>query len=153
MSDLHLIFVVEYHILHALHYHFLIRIYIYRPRSEGYVFTGVCHSFCSKGEGRSDETHKVSGQHLPPPPPRPGPGHNTSLPPPRDQVTTPASPPPAPGTRSQHLPPPPRPQVTTPPRRPPRLHAGGRYASYRNASLFIFKLQTFILFVRVLSKS
>ena len=59
----------------------------YRPRSEGYVFTGVCHSFCSTGGGGVGRSqHLPPGQHSPL-----GPGHNTSLPP---------------GTRSQYLPPP-----------------------------------------------
>ena len=104
----------------------------YRPRSvasEGYVFTGVCHSFCStlggevvntKGPGYNtslppqDETRL---QHLPPrmrpdyntslPPSRMRPGYNTSLPPRWDQVTTPPPPGPGHGSWSQHLPPPP----------------------------------------------
>ena len=82
----------------------------YRPRSEaseGYVFTGVCHSVTERGgeggvnQGLSHNTSLppgTSSQHLPPSLP-PGPGHNTS--PPRDLVTTPP-----PGTWSQHLPPP-----------------------------------------------
>ena len=63
--------------------------------SEGYVFTGVCHSFFSiegGGGGRGGQHQRSTtsplgtrSQHLPPP----GPGHNTSL---------------TPGTRSQHLP-------------------------------------------------
>ena len=55
-----------------------------------------------------------------------GPGHNTPLPPPTwDMVTTPA-PSPLPGTWSQH-----------PPLPPPGLCAGGRYASYWNAFLYL----------------
>ena len=132
----------------------------YRPRSEaseGYVFTGVCHTFCSTGGGRWATTN---GQPLPPPgpgqniyPPQdqvrtsipsppPGPGQNIytpSHPPPGPgQNIYPLRPPPLPGTRSEHIPPPPRDQVRTstpfPP--PPRLHAGGRYASYWNAFLY-----------------
>ena len=90
----------------------------YRPlseASEGYIFTGICLSN-SGGEGGVDQ----------------GPGHNTSLPPPRDQVdNTPLPPtghghntpqdqwttPPSPHrTWSQHPPPPsPRTRWTTPP--------------------------------------
>ena len=123
----------------------LVLVRYYRLRSEGYVFTGVCH-FNSGGGG--------GGQHQRSTTSLPGPGHNTS---PRDQVTTPPSPlglghkylPPyplgpgpntslplrpghntspwsrvkghntsPPGTRSQHLHPPPPwsgSKVTTPP--------------------------------------
>ena len=98
--------------------------FYYRPRSEpseGYVFTGVCHSFCStKGEVCS-----TKGLWTTPPSPPPGPGHNTS--PPWDQVTTPPSLPrdqvttppslPTPGTRSQHLP-----SLWTTPPSPSRQH-------------------------------
>ena len=82
----------------------------YRPRSEGYVFTGVCHSVIFGGEGGVVTWDLVTtppslpswSQHPPPsrsqhPPwdlvttPRPppqdldqGPGHNTPLPPPQD---------------------------------------------------------------------
>ena len=93
-------------------------------------------------------------QHLPPPPPwaqvttpPSPPGHRSQhLPPPsghRSQHPLP------PRHRSQHLPPPPPPraQVTTPPSPPPwaqvttppprGLYAGGRYASYWNAFLFV----------------
>ena len=93
----------------------------YRPRSEaseGYVFTGVCHSFCSTGGGGVGGWHQRSqhlplplgtrSQHLPPPGTR-----SQHLPPPgtRSQHFPP------PGTRSQHLSPP-RDQVTTPPSPP-----------------------------------
>ena len=96
----------------------------YRPRSEaseGYVFTGVCHSVTDWGGGGGGQ-HQWSttsppgtrSEHLPPPPP----GQvRTSTPSPRDQVRT-SIPPPGPGqniyplphtpeTRSEHLPPPP----------------------------------------------
>ena len=51
-----------------------------RPRSEaseGYVFTGVCHSFCSTGRGvvtpnASWDRHMVTGGRSPSPPPWPG---------------------------------------------------------------------------------
>ena len=80
----------------------------YRLRSEGYVFTGVCHSVTERG---GEVLTRTRSQHLPPSlPPWDQPGDNTSLPPPPDQVTTP------------------------PP--PPGLCAGGRYASYWNAFLF-----------------
>ena len=75
--------------LKPLNYHSFFCLNYYRPRSEaseGYVFTGVCHSFCSTGEGGRWVTPKV----ITPPSPS------------KDQVTTP---PPPPGTRSQHLPP------------------------------------------------
>ena len=118
--------------------------YYYRPRSEaseGYVFTGICHSVIFGGG-------EVATWDMVTTPPSPlGPGHNTSLPPldqvttppssPWDQVTTPPPPRPGhntsllpPGTRSQHLPPSPLPgtrsqhlpsprdQVTTPPSPP-----------------------------------
>ena len=136
------------------------RIFYYRPRSEaseGYVFTGVCHSVIFEGGG--------GGQHqwsTPPLPPRdqvrtstPPPGTRSEhlpLPPTWDLVTPPpwdlVIPPPPPGIWSQHLPPP-RDQVrtSTPPPPPPgtwslhppppKLHAGGRYASYWNASLLL----------------
>ena len=116
-------------------------IYYYRPRSEaseGYVFTGICHSFCLMGGGGRCATPKVSGQHLPPspqdqvttPPSPPGPGHNTSLlpeqhlPPLLDNTSLP-------WTTPLFLPPL---DNTSPP--PPGLCAGGRYASYWNAFLF-----------------
>ena len=75
--------------------------------SEGYVFTGVCHSFCSTGRGRCCNT---KGLWTTPPSP------------PQDQVTTPQHPPPGPGgqhppppgTWSQHPPPPPGPGHNTP---------------------------------------
>ena len=146
----------------------------YRPRSvasEGYVFTGVCHSFCSTpgvggwGGGGEVVNTKGPGYNTPLPPrmrpgyntpPRMRPGYNTS-PPGWDQVTTPPPP------RTWNLvttPPPPPPgwdQVTTPPppppptRRmrpgyntsPPGLCAGGRYASYWNA--FLFKISFFTI--------
>ena len=106
----------------------------YRPRSEvseGYVFTGVCHSVTSRGGGVTpnaswDRSHGQrlegggSAQHLPPlyntslPPQTrsqhlpPCPLDNTSLPPlddtslpPLDNTSLPSR------TRSQHLPPPP----------------------------------------------
>ena len=95
----------------------------YRPRSkasEGYVFTGVCHSFCSTGGGGGSGQHQWStttspgpGQNIYPPPP-PGPDQNIYPPPPRDQVRTSTPPPgpgqniyplPPPGTRYEHLPP------------------------------------------------
>ena len=83
----------------------MFQVYLYRPRSEaseGYVFTVVCHSFCSMG-GRKSATPKVSGQHLPPPgkvttPPSPlghrSQQHQRSL----DNTS------PSPRHRSQHLP-------------------------------------------------
>ena len=104
------------------------RINFYRPRSEeseGYVFTGVCHSVTNRGEVLHQLHHGIghmvgegegeegSAQHLPP-----GPGHNTSLPPrtrsqhpPQNQFTTPHSPL-GPGHNTS---PPPPDQVTTPP--------------------------------------
>ena len=122
-------------------------VHYYRPRSEaseGYVFTGVCHSFCSTGGGGGGvATPKASGQHppwdqvtnthLPPPtwsqhpPPSPlGHGHktpslpwdqldNTPLPP--GMVTTP----PPPQTWSQHQ----RSLDITPP--PPPPGPGGQH--------------------------
>ena len=158
--------------------------YFYRPRSEGYIFTGVCHFNSGGGGGGGGRGGQGGVDH--------GPGHNT--PSPRtwtwDLVTTPPSlpghghgtwsqHPPTPGhghgTWSQHpLPPPPRTWtwdlVTTPPPfpppppdmdmgpghntplPPPPIHghgtwsqhlpppgqcAGGRYASYWNAFLFL----------------
>ena len=85
---------------------------------------------------------------------------NTSLPPrPGSKVTTPLPgqhlPPPSQGQRSQHLPwttpPPPPPPgqhcpppwTTLPP--PPELCAGGRYASYWNAFLFLLLLFLLLL--------
>ena len=116
----------------------------YRPRSEaseGYVFTGVCHSVTNRGGGVTpnaswDRSHGQGGggsaQHLPPPgqhlPPRTRSQH---LPPPREHLPPPGqhlppSPPgpghntslPLPWHRSQHLPPP-LDQVTTLPSPPP----------------------------------
>ena len=94
----------------------------YRPRSkasEGYVFTCVCHSFCSTEVGGGVATPKASGQHPPPPS---GTRWTTPRSLPRDQVTTPplpqtrwTTPPPSlppPGPGGQHPPPPY--QVTTP---------------------------------------
>ena len=85
----------------------------YRPRSEaseGYVFTGVCHSVIFRG-GREVGDHGP-GHNTPPPDLDMGPGHNTPLPPG-----------PGHGTWSQHLPPPPGTWtwdlVTTPPSPPP----------------------------------
>ena len=103
-------------------------VHFYRPRSEaseGYVFTGVCHSV-TKGGGRCSDLVPGPGPgHLPPrdqdiiyPPPPPlwgqdiyppgtrtstplGPGHLPPPPPPRDQDII--YPPLGPG----HLPPPP----------------------------------------------
>ena len=106
---------------------------------------------------------RTRSQHLPPPqdqvttPPSPPGTRSQHLPPPSpwDQVTIPPPPltrsqhlPNSPGTRSQHLPSPPRDQVRTPPSprdqvttspSPLGLCAGGRYASYCNASLFNMK--------------
>ena len=82
-------------------------IVFYRPRSEaseGYVFTGVCHSVTKRGGGRCSDlvrggkvdvltwssTPPLGPGHLPPPlgpghlPPPPGPGH---LPPPPPETT------------------------------------------------------------------
>ena len=84
----------------------------YRPRSEaseGYVFTGVCHSVTERGGG---EVGNINGQ--PPPPPSLGPGQNIYPLPPWEQVRT-STPSPPPGTRSQHLPPPPSGQQHLPP--------------------------------------
>ena len=121
-------------------------LHYYRPRSEGYVFTGVCHSFCSTGGGGEGGGQHQRSQHLPPLPPRdqvttpPPPGTRSQyLPPPQDQVTTPlslpllgpghnTSLPPPPGTRSQHPP---------SPLGPGHMHACMRYTSYWNAFLFI----------------
>ena len=119
--------------------------YYYRPRSEvseGYVFTGVCHSFCSTPGGWEEWTTPPPGQHLPPPnqgqmsqhllPPwtTPPPLDNTSLP--LDNTSHPLP--------RQHLPPPwttpPSPQSHLPPS-PPGLCTGGRYASYWNAFLLL----------------
>ena len=98
----------------------------YRPRSEaseGYVFTGVCHSVTEPGGGGGRwATPKVyhlpprtRSQHLPPPPPD---QVTTPLSPPGDQVTTPPSLPPWDQVTTPPPPPPPRDQITTPP--PPR---------------------------------
>ena len=115
----------------------------YRPlseASEGYVFTGVCHSFCSTvggGEGRWSSTPMVNHHHHHPPPPPSGPSQNVyplpppfwtrseCLPPPSlDQVRM-STPPPL-RTKSECLPPPPPsgPGQNVYPL-PPRLHAGG----------------------------
>ena len=95
----------------------------YRPRSEaseGYVFTGVCHSVTERGQGRW-ATPMVNHfplqdqvRHLPPPrdqvrtstPSPPGPGQNIYPPPPRTRSEH-LPPPLPPGTMSEHLPPPP----------------------------------------------
>ena len=79
----------------------------YRPRSEaseGYVFTGVCHSVTNGGGGGGwgevlhQMQHGTRSEHLPPP---------------RDRVRT--SPPPS-GTGSLHpTPPPPTWDLVTPP--------------------------------------
>ena len=75
-------------------------LYHYRPRSEAsecYVFTGVCHSFCSTlGGGGGQHQRSTTSPH-------PWPGHNT----PPGHVTTPPHPP----VKLQHSPA----QVTTPP--------------------------------------
>ena len=132
----------------------------YHPRSEaseGYVFTGVCHTFCSTGGGGGGQHQwsttsppRTRSEHLSPP----GPSQNiyplppprtrsrTSTPPPtlpRDQVrtSTPSAPLPSPGPGQNIYP---LPLGTRsehlPPSPPPRLHAGGRYASYWNALLY-----------------
>ena len=87
----------------------------YRPLSEaskGYIFTGVCHFNSGEGEEWTRDMVKT------PPSIPPGPGHNTSLPPPRGpgHNKKPSLPP---GTWSQHLPP--QDLVTTPPSLPPDL--------------------------------
>ena len=114
-------------------------VYFYRPcseASEGYVFTGICHSVIL---GVGGGVLHQSGQHLPPTwdqvttPPSPlpgtrshtylGPGHNTSLPPPTwDQVTTPPSPDMGPVHNIPH---------------PLRLCTGGWYASCWNVFLYL----------------
>ena len=130
------------------------------------MFSQVCvtHSVQLWGGGRWCPPPPV--YHLPPwpghntsplgqviTPPSPQPGHNTSLPLPPSQVTTPPSPlgqvitPPSPQPgHNTSLPPPPS-QVTTPPSpwpghntSPPPGHyaQAGRYASYWNAFLFYF---------------
>ena len=74
----------------------------YRPHSiasEGYVFTGVCHSFCSTPGGGGGKVVNTKGPGHNPPPRNMdmGPGHNTPLPPGTwtwDLVTTPTHPPP-----------------------------------------------------------
>ena len=92
--------------------------------------------------GTKSQHHHPPWDQVTTPPSPLGPSHNTSLPPPGpshntspspwDQVTTPPSPPP-----QDHVTTPPSPpdQVTTPPL--PVLYAGGRYASYWNAFLFV----------------
>ena len=90
---------------------------LYRPRSEaseGYVFTGVCHSFCSTGGGGGGGRGGVQHQRSTTPPP-----DNTSLPP-RVQFTTPPYLPPGPGHKTSPLgpghntsPPPPGPGHNT----------------------------------------
>ena len=96
-------------------YNYVLTPNFYRPRSEGYVFTGICLSNSGGGEVGNTKGHntpppRTRSQHLPPPPPL-GPGHNTSgqhLPPPYGQHlppplwTTPPSP-----LSGQHLPLPP----------------------------------------------
>ena len=87
----------------------------YRPHSKaskGYVFTGVCHSFCSMGGGGGGgrwSTPKVNHHHHNPPPTQvtptpPGTGHNTYPRPPGTWSTTTPSPP---GTWSTTTPSPP----------------------------------------------
>ena len=92
-------------------------IHYYRPRSvasEGYVFTGVCHSV-TEGGGREGGVNQGHGHNTPPPP-------QTWT---WDLVTTPPSLSPprhGHGTWSQHPPPPPTwtwDLVTTPPSLPP----------------------------------
>ena len=77
----------------------------YRPRSEaseGYVFTAVCHSFCSTPGGGRWATPMVN--HLPP-------LDNSTYPPPPPWTTAPTPPPGQqclpPSSGQQHLPPPP----------------------------------------------
>ena len=134
------------------------QLHCYRPRSECYVFTGVCHSVTKRRAGGGSLTM----DQVTTPPPQDGTrSQHLPLPPGWDQVTTP--PPSVISTRSQHLPPPqgwdqvttpPPPgwdQVTTPPRMgpghntsppPPGLCRGGRYASYWNAFLFPMKMDS-----------
>ena len=86
----------------------------YRPHSEGYVFTGMCHSFCSTGRGGVqhqrplDNTSPHPGtrsQHLPPPGTR-APRTRSHLPPP-DHAQAGGTHPTGMRARSLHLPPPP----------------------------------------------
>ena len=97
----------------------------YRPRSkasEGYVFTGVCHSVTAwRGGGGRWATPMVNP---------PWDQVRTSTP--WDQVGT--STPPPPGTRSEHLPPPDQVRTSTPPSREHRqvgcMHPTGMHACY-----------------------
>ena len=86
--------------------------YLYRPHSvvsEGYVFTGVCHSFCSTLGGGGGQHQRTRSQH---PPPEHGHGTWSQHPPPEHgHGTWSQHPPPSPpehghGTWSQHPPPP-----------------------------------------------
>ena len=95
-----------------------LRLY-YRPRSEaseGYVFTGVCHSFCST-PGRGGEWTTVwttPPPHLGPghisPPPRLGPG-DIQQPPPHTWITVWTTPPPPTWITVWTTPPPPPPHL------------------------------------------
>ena len=137
----------------------------YRPRSvasEGYVFTGVCHSFCStRGGGGGRWSTPKDQVTTPPPPPRTwtwdlvttpppphlGHGHNTHPPPPHLGHGHNTHPPP-PGTWSQHLPPSPPPtwdMVTTPTPPLDYAQAGGTHPTGMHSSFLWICLNFAIL--------
>ena len=142
------------------------------PSSQGQVTTPPS---LPPGPGHNTSLPPLGPGHNTSFPPPPGPGHNTSLPPPRtrfninvaeiwtslpppwDQVTTPPSltppPPPGPGhnTSLPPSPPPAQDQVTTPPSLHPGLCAGGRYASYWNAFLFLHNNHKSMVLLVILS--